>query len=364
MNSHNQAMILAAGVGSRLDPLTTHIPKPLCPILGKPVMEHIIDLCVKHGFTNLAANTHVHANKVSDYFKDANKKFGVNLNLVYEKDLTGIAGGIRSCKKYLTNDVILIIMGDALTDLDLSSLYEEHIKGKCPVTIGIKEVEDTSQFGVVVTDKNNKVISFQEKPKPNEAKSNLANTGIYFFSQEILNEIPSEKEAPKYDVATDLFQKLMAKNIPMQAINIHAYWADIGTLKNYRKGIQDSLDEKVKIDISALKTNFGYREKGVSINSSARINGKVYMAENVKIESNVKITGLTYIEKNCTIKENSYIDNSIIWANSYVGSNVKIINSILGNDCKVKENTEMISNSVWAPETIIEGGTKPSIVFG
>lgn len=356
-------MILAAGVGSRLDPLTSQLPKPLCPILGKPVMEHIVWLCKKHGFINLAANTHVMADKISEYFKDSQNKLGVNFNFVYEKNLTGIAGGVRSCKKHLTSDVILVIMGDALTDVDLSYLYEAHIGGDCPVTIGIKEVQDSSQFGVVVTDKNKRVISFQEKPKPNEAKSNLANTGIYLFNQSILNEIPSEIEAPKYDIATDLFQRLMSKNIPIQAININAYWADIGTLKQYHQSVIDTLEGKVKISTNGEKTPYGFKEKGVLIDASAKVEGKVYLGENVKIGPNVVINGATYIEKNCIVEENSYINNSIIWTNSHIGKNVKIINSIIANNCKVSNGTEMISNSVWAPETIINGNSKPTVVL-
>lgn len=339
-------MILAAGVGSRLDPLTTQIPKPLCPVLGKSVMEHIIALCKKHGFINLAANTHVHAKKVEEYFKNSKEKFGVNLNLIYEPNLTGIAGGIRSAKKYLTDDVVLVIMGDALTDVNLTRMYEEHIKGNCPVTIGIKEVKDTRQYGVVATDKNNRVISFQEKPKPQFAKSNLANTAIYFFNQSILNEIPSFEEAPFYDVATDLFKKLMSKNIPMQAVNIDAYWADIGTLKQYQESIRDAFDGRVKIEIKQ------------------EIKGKVYIAEDVKIGKNITVKDHVYIEKNCEIGDGSYIDNSIIWSGSKIGKNVKIINSILGNNCRVDDNTEMISNSVFAPETIIKNGSKPFVVLG
>ena len=363
MNKHNQAMILAAGVGSRLDPLTSQLPKPLCPILGKPVMEHIIALCKKHGFINLSANTHVMADKMKEHFKDINKKLGVNLNLVYEPQLTGVAGGIRSCNKYLTDEAILIIMGDALTDIDLSSLYEAHIKSNCAVTAAIKEVNDTSQYGVAVTDKNNKIISFQEKPKPHEAKSSLANTGIYFFNQSVLNEIPPIEEVLKFDVATDLFQKLMSKNIPMQGITTNAYWADIGTIKQYLESIKDILQGKVKIDINAEKTFFGYKGSGVVIDPSTKIEGKVYIGENVKIGPNVTLTGNVYIEKNCIIESNSYINNSIIWTNSHINKNVKLINSIIGNNCRVNEGIEIISNSVWAPSTIIKNDSKPSVVF-
>ena len=363
MKKHNRGMILAAGVGSRLDPLTSQLPKPLCPILGKPVMEHIIVLCKKHGFTNLAANTHVMAEKMSEYFKNINKKFGVNLNLIYEPELTGVAGGIRSCRKHLTDDEVLVIMGDALTDIDLSSLYEAHVNSNCAATAAIKEVNDTSQYGVAVIDKNNRIISFQEKPKPHEAKSNLANTGIYFFNQSVLNEIPPIEEVLKFDVATDLFQRLMSKNIPMQGITINAYWADIGTIKQYMESIKDVLQGKVKIEIDAEKTSYGYKGKGGEIDPSVKIEGRAYIGENVKIASNVKLASDVYIERDCVIESNSYITNSIIWPNSHINKNVKIINSIIGNNCKVNEGIEIISNSVWAPDTVIKNDTKPSVVF-
>ena len=362
MKRHNQAMILAAGVGSRLDPLTSQLPKPLCPILGRPVMEHIIFLCKKYGFINLSANTHVMADKMKDYFKDINKT-GVKLNLVYEPQLTGVAGGIRSCKKYLTDDVILVIMGDALTDVDLGSLYEAHINSDCAVTAAIKEVSDTSQYGVAVTDKNNRIISFQEKPKAQDAKSNLANTGIYFFNQSVLNEIPSIEEVLKFDVATDLFEKLMSKNIPLQGIKVNAYWADIGTIQQYMESIKDVLHGRVNIKIDIEKTHYGYKAKSAVIDPSVKIEGRAYIGEDVKIGSKVTFTGDVCIERNCIIESNSFINNSIIWPNSHINKSVKIINSIIGNNCQVSEGIEIISNSVWAPDTVIKSDTKPSVVF-
>jgi NDP-sugar pyrophosphorylase family protein len=359
----NQVMILAAGVGSRLDPLTSHIPKPLCPILGRPVMEHIIRLCKKHGFTEFSANTHVMGEKIGSYFKGIKSDLDVTLNLVNEDELTGVAGGIRTCKQYLTDDVILVMMGDALTDVDLTRLYESHIKSDFPVTVGIKQVEDTSQYGVVLADEKRKIISFQEKPKAEDALSNWANTGIYFFDRKIIDEIPPIEERQKFDIATDLFQKLMAKGIALQAVNINAYWADIGTLKQYQQSIKDALNGKVKIDIAAEKTSFGYKGKGVIVAPSAKIEGKVYLGNNVKIGPNVKITGDVYIEDNVIIDSNSYINNSIIWGNSFIGENVKVISSIIGNNCIVSDGLEMISNSVWAPNSQIDDGTKPSVVL-
>ncbi len=301
--------------------------------------------------------------KIENYFKDIKSKLGITLNLVHENELTGVAGGVRTCKAFLTDDVILVMMGDALTDVDLTKLYETHINSAFPVTVGIKEVEDTRQYGVVVTDENKRIVSFQEKPKPEEAKSHWANTGIYFFNRSIIDEIPQIEERQKFDIATDLFQKLMAKNIPLQAIDINAYWADIGTLKMYHQSIKDALNGKVKINIEAEKTTFGYKGKNVVIAPSAKIEGNAYIGNNVKIGPNVKIQGDVYIEDNVVIDSNSYINNSIIWGNSFIGEGVKIISSIIGNNCIVSDGLEMIANSVWAPNSQIDNTAKPSTCF-
>lgn len=352
-------MILAAGVGSRMDPLTQGTPKPLAPILGKPVMEHIITLCKNHGFDDLSANIHVKSDIMQDHFKDSKNRFGVNLNLVHEKELTGVGGGIRSCRNFLTDDSILIIMGDAITDADLSHLYEEHKKSGCLVTCGIMEVEDTTQYGVIVTDKKNRIISFQEKPSSEDAKSNLANTGIYFFNQSILKNMPSEDEIPFYDVAKNLFPKLMNENAPLQAVKIKGYWADIGTLKQYQISLADALDGKIKVNIEAKKTNFGYVENCAIIDSSIKTNGKAYIGKNVRIGSNVTLTGHVVIESNCIIDDNAYIGDSVIWSNSRICKNAKVISSIIGNNCTVNENVEILANSVWAPSTEINNNSKP-----
>lgn len=363
MKNNKQAMILAAGVGSRMDPLTQGLPKPLAPILGKPVMEHIITLCKSHGFTDFAANIHVKADEMKEHFKDAKNKFGINLNLVHETDLTGVAGGIRSCKAFLTDDVILILMGDAISDANLTKLLDAHKKSDCAVTIGIMEIPDTTQFGVIVTDENSKVVSFQEKPSPEEAKSNLANTGIYLFDKSIIESMPSDKDKPFYDVAKDLFPKIMSENIQMQAIPIDGYWADIGTLKQYQQSLEDAIDGKVKIEITATKTSYGYKEESANIDSSAKINGKAYIGKNTKIGKNVTLNGTVVIEEGCVIEDGAFINNSVIWSGSKILKNAKVVNSIIANNCIVNEGTELIANSAWAPASKIDSNSKPAKMF-
>lgn len=359
----NQAIILAAGVGSRLAPLTNSIPKPLAPILGIPVMEHIVNLCKKHGFTELCANTHIKADEMEKYFCEPEKNFGVSLNLVYEKDLTGVGGGIRSCKKYLTDQTVLIIMGDAITDADLSYLYKKHIENKCAITIGIMEIEDTSQFGVILTDENDKVISFQEKPSAQEAKSNLANTGIYLFDQAILKNMPSPSECPFYDVAKDLFPSVMSANIPIQAIKINGYWADIGTIKQYKTTLSDVIEGKVKIDTKAKKMPYGYLESSATVDKSVNILGKAYIGKNVQIKKGVVLKGAVFIEENAVIEENVVLENTVVWRNTKILKDSKISNSILANDCIVNEGSIISSNSVFAPYSTICSETEPAKTF-
>jgi len=167
-----KAMIMAAGVGSRLMPLTLDIPKPMVPMANRPLMEIIVDLLAEHGISEMIANLHYHADAIEDYFGDG-KRFGVSMSYSPEKELMGTAGGVKLCEWFL-DDTFIIVSGDALTDIDLSALVAEHRAQGALATIALKEVREVEQFGVVVCDEKGRIERFQEKPRPEEALSNLA----------------------------------------------------------------------------------------------------------------------------------------------------------------------------------------------
>lgn len=329
-----RAMVLAAGVGSRLEPLSSAVPKPLIRIGGRPVMEHILLLLKKHGFKNVISNTHHLAEQIHEYFKDSEERLGVKTEFRYEKELSGVAGGIRHCKDFLKQGTACIIMGDALTDIDLAALYQKHKeaveKKGCLVTIAMMEVEDTSQFGVIVTDEEARVTQFQEKPKAEEALSSWANTGVYIFEPEVYDYIPSEEEAPFYDVAKNLFPRLLENDKYMQAIPVkkETYWADLGNPKQYLQSMNDVSEGKIKLDFEPLLS------PEAKIDGSAKLNAVNEIASNVTIHKNVVLRNCIVWE-DAEIQEAAELEDCIIGPKARVEAGLKINNQILIADPKL-----------------------------
>ncbi len=229
-----KAMIMAAGFGTRLLPLTADTPKPMLPIGGKPLMEHIINLLREHGFTEIIANLHHLPDKIRDYFGDGSR-FGVKLFYSPETELLGTAGGVRRCSWFL-DETFLVISGDALTNIDLTAFYEYHIRKGALATIALKKVQEVSQYGVVITDNEGLINQFQEKPKPEEALSDLANTGIYIFEPEIFKLIP---EREMFDFGKQLFPLLVNQQQKFYGWKTKSYWCDIGSIDTYYQSQKD-----------------------------------------------------------------------------------------------------------------------------
>lgn len=230
-----KAMVLAAGVGSRLGHITADIPKPMAPVGGKPVMEHIINLLRLYGIRDIIANLHYLPEKIMDHFGDGSGH-GIRLTYSVEETLLGTAGGVKNNQWFL-DETFLVISGDALTDINLASFLNFHREKKALATIALKEVADVEQFGVVITDETGRIRSFQEKPKKEEALSNLVNTGIYIFEPEIFDLIP---ERQFYDFGRNLFPLLVEKGMPFYGYPMEGYWCDIGTVDTYEKACREA----------------------------------------------------------------------------------------------------------------------------
>ncbi len=334
MEKNLRAMVLAAGVGSRLQPLCDVVPKPLIKVAGRTVMDYILLLLKTHGITNVISNTHHLAEQIHDHFKDIDKREGINLEFVHEAKLTGVAGGIRACKDFLSQSTSCIVMGDALADANLTELYKKHKeaveKHDCLATVAQMQVADTSQFGVIVTESllpnaitnsstGARIVKFQEKPKKEEALSNWANTGIYFFEPRIFDFIPSEAEAPVYDVAKDLFPLLLEQGEYIQAVAVEKdfYWADLGTPKQYLKSIQDLSEGKVKLDL--LPT----------------------VSKEAKISPEARLEGFNEIGANAVIEKGAKIKNCVIWDKVSIGENSELENCIIGPNSVIKPNSKL-----------------------
>ncbi len=240
-----KAMVLAAGVGSRLDPLTTEVAKPLVPVANIPVMEHILNLLKQHGFADICANLHYLPEKIEEYFGDGSN-LGVSLSFHREEKLSGDAGGVRACRKFFGDGTFIVLSGDVLTDVNLTAIVEQHKKKKALASIALKAVDDVSHFGVALLSKEGFITGFQEKPQPNEALSDLVSTGIYILEPEIFNFIP---EAGEYGFGRQLFPRLIEKGFPILGVQCHDYWSDVGTIEQYRRSNFDAIAGKVKLSL-------------------------------------------------------------------------------------------------------------------
>lgn len=335
-----KAMIMAAGVGSRLMPLTMHIPKPMVPLGNRPLMENIINLLAEYGFNNIIANLHYHPEVITGYFGDGSK-LGVSLNYSPEEELKGTAGGVKKCEWFL-NDTFVVISGDALTDINLDALIKTHRSYGALATIALKEVEDVEHFGIVITDENCRIKSFQEKPRTNEALSNMANTGIYIFEPEIFKYIPYQQF---YDFGKQVFPHLVKIGAPLFGVKTANYWCDVGNISTYRQAHVDLLNGKVRAPV-----------KGEILDNGPQ--SRILKGDDVIIGDQVKMEGTVIIGEGCIVGDRVALKNSIIWNDSKISDAAVINDSILGSACLVKKSAVIGSGSVIASRCIIGGYSK------
>jgi mannose-1-phosphate guanylyltransferase len=345
-----KAMILAAGKGTRVRPITYTIPKPMIPILTKPVMEFLVELLRLHGFDEIMVNVSHLANEIENYFRDGSR-FGVQIAYSFEGQIVegkligeamGSAGGMRRIQDFYPyfDDTFVVLCGDALIDLDLSAAVKWHKEKGSIATIIMKSVpkDQVSSYGVVVTDEDDRIKAFQEKPSVEEALSTSINTGIYIFEPEVLDYIPSGVE---YDIGGDLFPQLVAKGAPFYGLTMDFEWVDIGKVPDYWRAIRDVLEGKVKnVSIPGKQVAPGiYTGLNVGMNlDKVNITGPVYIGGMTKIEDGATIVGPTMIGSSCYICGGATVDNSVIFEYSRLGSNVRLIDKLVfGRYCVDKD---------------------------
>jgi mannose-1-phosphate guanylyltransferase len=337
-----KAMILAAGKGTRVRPITYTIPKPLIPILHKPVMEFLVDLLREHGFNEIMVNVSHLAKEIESYFHDG-QRFGVEIAYSFEGfvredgelqgEALGSAGGMKRIQDFhaFFDDTFVVLCGDALIDLDLSAAVKWHKEKGSLATVVMKSVprEEVSSYGVVVTDADGKIQAFQEKPSIEDALSTDINTGIYIFEPEVLNYIPSGCE---FDIGGDLFPKLVEMGAPFYGISMDFQWVDIGKVPDYWQAIRSVLNGEVKnVPIPGKQVKPGvYTGLNVSANwDKIDIQGPVYIGGMTKIEDGAKIVGPATIGRNCHICADACIDNSVIFEYSRIGSGVNLTDKLV-----------------------------------
>lgn len=320
-----KGMILAAGQGTRVRPLTKDLPKPMVPILGKPVMEYLIEHLARHGITEIMVNVAFHHHRIEQYFGDGSR-WGVQIGYSYEgvrehgdilPSPMGSAGGMRKIQNFsgFFDETTLVLCGDALIDLDIrAAIAEHHAKAAVASVVALEvPLEEVQSYGIVVADDNGRIQSFQEKPRPEEAKSQLASTGIYLFEPEVLEKIPSDTV---YDIGSQLFVQLAQEQQPFYVQNRPFHWIDIGRVSDYWAVLQRVLNGEIaNMPMPGKQVRPGV---WVGLNTqipwdSVTIEGPVYLGSGVQIEPGVTIIGPAWIGHGCVIRAGAFVTRSILF---------------------------------------------------
>jgi mannose-1-phosphate guanylyltransferase len=327
-------MVMAAGLGTRLRPITWEIPKPVVPVANRPIVAHLTKLLADHGVDEVIANLHWFPEVVKSSLGDGSK-FGVDLSYAYEEELLGTAGGVRNVADFLTggdDDVFVVLAGDALTDIDLGALVAAHRENGGVATLAVKQVADVSQYGVIVTGSDGRVEGFQEKPDPAEALSNLCNCMIYAFSPEVFDYFP---EQDPVDFANDVFPALLDNDVPFHVHEIETYWNDIGTLPEYINGNLDVLTGAVKIDPAGE-----LHEGETTLPGGAEVTGPVLIGDDVEIGEGAHLTGPLVIGPGSRIGAGARVKEAVLLPGAEVADGGILARGIAGG-------AERLASTEW-----------------
>lgn len=332
-----KAMILAAGVGSRLSPLTLFLPKPMAPIANKPVMEHLIDLLARHGVKDIAANLYYLPDQIERYFGDG-QRWGVRITYSLERQLLGTAGAVRRMANFLAPDEAAgpfwVLMGDALTDLDLTAMFRYHQERRALATIALHEVDDPSRFGVVQLADDGRILRFQEKPTREEAVSKLVNLGVYLFEPQILQKIPAGEV---YDFGHQLFPRLLAEGADFYGYRADGYWSDVGSFTEYRRAQSAVLRQQVRgVLLPYRQTTPGvWLGQGVSIHPKAQLIPPVVIGDHSQVRADAVIGPETVLGSQVIVDEAATVTGSTILNGTYVGRLVNVVESVVNRNCLI-----------------------------
>ncbi|ADI31744.1 mannose-1-phosphate guanyltransferase [Staphylothermus hellenicus] len=359
-----KAVIMAGGEGTRLRPLTVNRPKPLVPLVNKPIMEHVVHLLKTKGFKDIGVTLHYLPNTIMRYFGDGSE-FGVKIYYSIEEKPLGTAGGVRFLvDRYGWDETIIVISGDVFTNIDLEKMLEYHRRKGSIFTMAVRKTDDPTKYGIALLDEEGRVRRFLEKPSWSEVFSDLINMGIYIIEPEALEMIPPNEE---YDFAKNLIPKLLRSGKPVYGWRADKYyWSDIGSINQYKDTHNNILSGKVKIDTSMLGSEVAkgvYVGENTSIDNIDNIIPPVVIGKDTRIKKNTVIGPFTVIGSNNIIESGVRIEKSIIWDYSYIGPASTIIDSIICNNVHVRDHVAIMEGAVIGDDTRIGRGSiiRPNI---
>ncbi len=349
-----KAVVMAGGEGTRLRPLTSNRPKPMLPVAGRPVMEHILGLLREHGIDEVIVTVQYLSNQIEQYFGDGSD-FDMEITYSVEPEPLGTAGSVRRCASDL-NDTFVVISGDALTDFNLGDVIEAHRKKGAWVTLALARVENPLEFGVVITDSDGNITRFLEKPGWAQVFSDTINTGIYVIEPAALAEVPADRP---YDFSKDLFPRLMSMGKPLCGHTVSGYWCDIGNIRQFMQANEDALRGKVTLDLAGRRLPDAiWIGAGTVIDPAATLQGPVWIGENTAIKEGTVIEGPAVVGANSVIERNCTVQRSVLLGNAYVGPRSSVRAALIGRGVRIGAGVVVLDGAVIGDGCHLQAGSQ------
>ncbi|GII03407.1 mannose-1-phosphate guanyltransferase [Planobispora takensis] len=346
-----KAVVMAGGEGTRLRPMTANQPKPLLPVVNRPIMEHVLRLLKRHGLTETVVTVQFLAALVRNYFGDGDE-LGMNLYYATEERPLGTAGSVKNAADELRDAPFMVISGDALTDIDLTDMIRFHRENGALVTIGLKRVPNPLEFGIVIVDEQGRVERFLEKPTWGQVFSDTVNTGIYVMEPEVLDEVSADGPV---DWSADVFPELLKRGAPLFGYVAEGYWEDVGTHESYLRVQADVLSGRVKVDIGAFELSPGvWVAEGAVVDPDAILKGPLYVGDYAKVEAGAELREYTVLGSNAVVREGAFLHRAVVHDNVYVGPSTHLRGCVIGKNTDLMTGARVEENAVVGDECIIE----------
>jgi mannose-1-phosphate guanylyltransferase/phosphomannomutase len=355
-----KAVVMAGGEGTRLRPLTSNQPKPMVPIVGKPCMEHIVELLRKHGFEDVIVTVAFMPQSIRGYF-GAGETYGLSIRYSVEESPAGTAGSVKLAEEAL-DDTFLVISGDALCDIDLADLVRFHREQGGAATLALKSVANPLEFGIVVTDETGRIERFLEKPSWGQVFTDTINTGIYVLEAEVLRHVPTDRP---YDFSKQLFPLLLEMGKPLYGYVTEDYWQDIGNLDQYRQANFDALDERVDLDVPGIRLRGNvWVGEGVDLADLETVEGPAFIGNYCRVGPRASIGPYSVLMQSVTLSDHARTAHSVIDSSTYLGRSVVVEGSIVGKSCDVRsharlqEGVAVGDNCTIGPQSVVMPGVR------
>jgi mannose-1-phosphate guanylyltransferase / phosphomannomutase len=355
-----KAVVMAGGEGTRLRPMTANQPKPLLPVVNRPIMEHVLRLLKRHGFDETVVTVQFLASLVRTYFGDG-EDLGMHLSYATEETPLGTAGSVRNARAEL-DEPFLVISGDVLTDIDLSELVAVHERKGSLATLALKSMENPLEFGIVITREDGSIERFLEKPTWGQVFSDTVNTGIYVCDPAVFDYIP---EGTSVDFSSDVFPALLSDSKPIFGHVAEGYWEDVGTLEAYLKAHHDVLDGKVSLDVPGFKIAEGiWLGEGAEVDPGAQVAGPAIIGDYCRVEAGARLQEYSVLGTNVMVRSDAYIERSVVHDNAYISQGVRLRGSVIGRStdlrafARCEEGVVLGDNCFVGDHAVINPGVK------